>query len=133
MYFVHPAIGECFFLRLLLTVVSSVTSFEHLRIIDNIEHLMFQVAYEALGLLHDDTEWDMCMCDFFIVMLSFESRSVMGKISRRYVAQYATSTHHKWRHYRGYLQRHPIILQGQINVDEQRLVRLSENVVCFAA
>jgi hypothetical protein len=22
---------------------------------------MFQVAYGALGLLHDDTEWDMCM------------------------------------------------------------------------
>jgi hypothetical protein len=44
MYFVHPTAGECFFLHLLLTVVLSATSFEHLRTVDNIEHLMFHAA-----------------------------------------------------------------------------------------
>jgi len=61
MYFVHPAAGERFFLRLLLTVVPSATSFEHLRTVDDIEHLMFQTACKALGLLQDDAEWETCM------------------------------------------------------------------------
>ncbi len=56
MYFIHPAAGERFFLRLLLTVVLGVPSFEHLRTIDNIEHPTFQVACRALGLLQDDAE-----------------------------------------------------------------------------
>jgi len=37
------------------------------------------------------------LCDSFIVLLSFESESVMGL--RQYVARYTTSTHHEWRHY----------------------------------
>jgi hypothetical protein len=51
MYFVHPIAGERFFLRLLLIVVPGVTSFEHLRTVDDTKHLTFQVACGALGLL----------------------------------------------------------------------------------
>jgi hypothetical protein len=58
MYFVHRAIGERFFLRLLLTVVPSATSFEHFRTVDDIDHPTFQAACKALGLLQDDAEWD---------------------------------------------------------------------------
>jgi hypothetical protein len=61
MYFVHLAVGECFFLHLLLTIVLGVTSFEHLQIVNDIEHPTFQVACKALGLLQDDTNSDMCM------------------------------------------------------------------------
>jgi hypothetical protein len=61
MYFVHPAAGERFFLRLLLIVVPGATSFEHFRTVDDIEHSTFQVACKALGLLQDDAEWDTCM------------------------------------------------------------------------
>jgi hypothetical protein len=61
MYFVHPAARECFFHCLLLTVVPSATSFEHLQTIDDTEHPTFQVACGALGLLQDDVEWDTCM------------------------------------------------------------------------
>jgi len=61
MYFVHLAVGERFFLRLLLIVVPGATSFEHLRTIDDIEHPTFQVACKALGLLQDDAKWDTCM------------------------------------------------------------------------
>jgi hypothetical protein len=61
MYFVHLAIGECFFLCLLLNVVLGTTSFEHLRTIDDTKHSTTQAACGALGLLHDDAEWDTCM------------------------------------------------------------------------
>jgi hypothetical protein len=61
MYFIHPVVDECFFLCLLLIVILGVTSFEHLRTIDDIEHPMFQYAFKALGLLQDDVEWDTCM------------------------------------------------------------------------
>ncbi len=60
------------------------------------------------------------LCDFLTILFSFESRSVMGKILRRYVTQYVASTHHKWRHCQGCLQQHPTTLQSQISVDEQR-------------
>jgi hypothetical protein len=73
------------------------------------------------------------LCDSLIVLLSFESGSVMGKILRRYVARYATLTHHKWRQCRGCLQQCPTTLRGQINIDEQKLARLFGNVVRFAA
>jgi hypothetical protein len=61
MYFIHPAAGERFFLCLLLIVVLGATSFEHLWTVDDIEHPTFQAACKALGLLHDDAKWDMCM------------------------------------------------------------------------
>jgi hypothetical protein len=51
MYFVHPTASERFFLRLLLIVIPGVTSFKHLRIVDDIEHPTFQVACKVLGLL----------------------------------------------------------------------------------
>jgi hypothetical protein len=73
------------------------------------------------------------LCDYLIVLLSFESENVMGKISRRYVVGYATSTHHEWRHYQKCLQRHPTTPRGQFSIDKQRLARLSENVARFSA
>jgi hypothetical protein len=51
MYFIHLATSERFFFHLLLTVVPSVTSFEHLRIVDDKEHPMFQVVCGTLALL----------------------------------------------------------------------------------
>jgi hypothetical protein len=72
-------------------------------------------------------------CDSLTILLSFESWSVMGKISKRYVARYVASMHHEWRHCWGCLQRHPITPQGQISVDEQRLARLSRNATRVAA
>jgi len=83
MYFVHHAIGERFFLRLLFTIVLGVTSFEHFRTIDDTKHLMFQADCEALRLPQDDAEWDTCMREtcinqdtkklrnFFVTLLLF--------------------------------------------------------------
>ncbi|KAI9922282.1 hypothetical protein PsorP6_000562 [Peronosclerospora sorghi] len=61
MYFVPPTSGERFFLRLLLTVVPGAQSFEHLRTVDVVVHPTFQSACGALGLLQEDTEWDLCL------------------------------------------------------------------------
>ncbi len=43
------------------------------------------------------------LCDSLIILFSFESESIMGKILRRYVARYAASMHHEWRHCQGCL------------------------------
>jgi hypothetical protein len=61
MYFVHPAVGECFFLHLLLIVLLNATFFKHLWIVDDTKHPTFQATCRALGLLQDNTKWDMCM------------------------------------------------------------------------
>jgi hypothetical protein len=72
------------------------------------------------------------LCDSLIVLLSFESESVMGKILKQYVARYTALTHHEWRHYLKCLQRHPTTSRSQINIDEQRLARLFGNAAYFA-
>lgn len=56
-YFVHPSVGERYFLRMLLTVVKGATSFEDIRTFDNITRTTFKEACAARGLLGDDTEW----------------------------------------------------------------------------
>jgi hypothetical protein len=61
MYFVPAVSGECFYLRLLLTVRLGATSFENLRTVDGIHHPTFQAMCGALGLLQDDQKWDACL------------------------------------------------------------------------
>lgn len=57
MYSAHPACGERFYLRLLLTHVRGSASFEDLRTMNGQLHDSFQAACRAHGLLHDDQEW----------------------------------------------------------------------------
>jgi hypothetical protein len=66
MYYVRPTEGERFYLRLLLHNVPGATSFEDLRTSNRgtpnaIVHPTFKAACEALGLLEDDNEWDLCL------------------------------------------------------------------------
>ena len=51
MYFIHPAAGEQYYLRMLLNIICSVTSFENLHIIDGILYLSFIKVCIALDLL----------------------------------------------------------------------------------
>jgi hypothetical protein len=147
MYFVHPTIGERLFLHLLLTVVPGVTSFEHFRTIDDIEHLTFQADCEALGLLQDDTKWDMCMWEayidqdakklknIFVTLLLFYSPLNLEVLCERYRNDISHNTWHQCitngGTCQGCLQRHPTTPRGQISVDEQRLARLSGNAAHF--
>ena len=61
MYYVSPAAGERFFLRVLLTAVRGATSFDDLKRVDGLQHPDFKSACVALGLLDSDEEWDRAM------------------------------------------------------------------------
>jgi hypothetical protein len=57
MHYTHPTSGERYYLWMLLNCVKGATSYEHLRIVDGIEHDTFKDACIAMGLLADDNEW----------------------------------------------------------------------------
>jgi len=58
LYFVSPSVGECYFLRTLLTKVKGAISFEALRTINGVVHDTFQLACIAFGLYDSDNEWN---------------------------------------------------------------------------
>ncbi|KAH1086548.1 hypothetical protein GYH30_018184, partial [Glycine max] len=54
---VPPIIGELFYLRMMLTVCKGPTSFEDLRIVDNVQYSTYKEACFAMGFLQDDKEF----------------------------------------------------------------------------
>ncbi|KAK9068593.1 hypothetical protein SSX86_012708 [Deinandra increscens subsp. villosa] len=54
---VSPALGEAYFLRILLNKVKGPRTFEDIRTIDGVQHASFRDACYALGLLDDDNEY----------------------------------------------------------------------------
>ena len=54
--YVHPAAGELYFLRLHLSHVKGVLSFDDLRKVSGVLYPTFQLACKSLGLLGDDKE-----------------------------------------------------------------------------
>ncbi|CAB5210931.1 unnamed protein product [Rhizophagus irregularis] len=60
-YFIHPAAGEKYYLRMLLNVVRGSTSFENIRTVNGIFYHTFKEACIALNLLQDDEEWNQCL------------------------------------------------------------------------
>jgi hypothetical protein len=54
----HPTLGECYYLRMLLNYIKGATSYEHLQIVDGREHNTFKDACITMGLLTNDNEWD---------------------------------------------------------------------------
>ena len=61
MYFIHPAVGEKYYLRMLLNVVRGSTSFEDICTVNGIFYHTFKEACIALNLLQDDEEWNQCL------------------------------------------------------------------------
>ncbi len=57
MYYAHLTSGECYYLRMLLNYVKGATPYEHLWIVDGIEHDTFKDACIVMGLLTNDNEW----------------------------------------------------------------------------
>ncbi|KAL3648101.1 hypothetical protein CASFOL_009069 [Castilleja foliolosa] len=55
--YVHPASGELFYLRMLLSHQRGCKSFADIRTVSNVTHTTYRSACEALGLLGDDREW----------------------------------------------------------------------------
>jgi len=56
LYYVHPSVGERYFLRMLLLVVRGVLSYEDVRRYNGVLYPTFKLACGARGLLGDDKE-----------------------------------------------------------------------------
>jgi hypothetical protein len=56
-YYVHPYVGERYYLRMLLLIVKGATDYEDVQKYNNIPYSTFKEAYRARGLLTDDQEW----------------------------------------------------------------------------
>jgi hypothetical protein len=57
MCYAHLTSGECYYLWMMLNYIKGATSYEHLRIVDGIEHDTLKNACITMGLLADDNEW----------------------------------------------------------------------------
>ncbi|KAJ1279261.1 hypothetical protein BS78_04G142100 [Paspalum vaginatum] len=57
LYYVHPSIGERYYLRMLLLVVTGARSYEEVRTYRGRVYATFRQACDARGLLGDDEEW----------------------------------------------------------------------------
>ena len=55
-YYVHPSLGERYYLRMLLLTVKGAQSYEDLRKHNGVLHRTFKEACKAHGLLNDDQE-----------------------------------------------------------------------------
>jgi hypothetical protein len=57
LYYVHPSVGERYFLRMLLLVVKGAMGYEDVRRYNGVLYSTFKDACSARGLLGDDQEW----------------------------------------------------------------------------
>ena len=57
LYYVHPSVGERYYLRMLLMVVKGAQSYEDVRTYNGILYFTFKEACNARGLLSNDQEW----------------------------------------------------------------------------
>ncbi|KAG2596891.1 hypothetical protein PVAP13_5KG209907 [Panicum virgatum] len=83
LYYVNPAEGERFYLRMLLMIVKGATSYADLRTYNGTVYETFKEACAARGLLNDDNEWyntfeeatkwatPSQLRDLFVTMLTF--------------------------------------------------------------
>jgi hypothetical protein len=61
LYMVQPSEGERYYLRTLLTYIKGATSFDDLKTFNGYMCSTFKEACILLGLLKDDTEWNVCL------------------------------------------------------------------------
>ncbi|KAI5452038.1 hypothetical protein NCC49_001334 [Naganishia albida] len=80
MYFISPRAGEIFYVRMLLHVVPSPKSFEHLRTFEGVLHANFQSACRARGLLDDDREWHTCLQEAAVYQVGGQFRHLFAII-----------------------------------------------------
>jgi len=57
LYYVHPFVGEIYYLRILLMTVKGARSYEDVRTYNGITYPTFRAACNARGLLGNDQEW----------------------------------------------------------------------------
>ena len=59
----HPAEGERYYLRVLLNHVVGATSFDHLKMVDDVVQPTFREAAERRGLIEEDNTLDECLTE----------------------------------------------------------------------
>ena len=77
---VSPVQGERFYLRLLLNHVTGATSFDDLKIYQDIEYSTFKETCQAMGLLEDDSEWRYSLQEISLCGSSRQLRSAFAVI-----------------------------------------------------
>jgi hypothetical protein len=79
-YYISPRSRELFYLRMLLHVVTSPKSFEHLRTFEGVLYDDFRKACLARGLLENDQEWDFCLREAAVHQSGFQLRHLFAMI-----------------------------------------------------
>lgn len=79
-FFVQPAAGELYYLRMLLNTIKGPKSFESLRPVRGQVHPTFKSACNALGLLQDDNEWYACLEEAAVSHMPSQLRSLFAII-----------------------------------------------------
>ncbi|KAG5240508.1 DNA helicase [Salix suchowensis] len=74
--YIHPAAGELYFLRLLLSHVKGAQSFDDLRKVAGVLYPTFQLACKSLGLLGDDKEWADALSEAILTATSPQIRQL---------------------------------------------------------
>ncbi|CAG8485077.1 9556_t:CDS:2 [Scutellospora calospora] len=78
LYFADLSAGERYYLWLLLTIVRSPQSFEHLKTVNSVLHSTFKDACIALGLLEDDSKWIYCLDEAVVMRSGSQLRSLFA-------------------------------------------------------
>ncbi|KAF5349437.1 hypothetical protein D9758_014620 [Tetrapyrgos nigripes] len=80
MYFVSPNGGERFYLRTLLTIAKSATSFQDLRTYNGVEYSTFHEVCLARGLLENDGEWRRCLAEACEIQTGSQLRQLFATL-----------------------------------------------------
>ncbi|GKB18933.1 DNA helicase, partial [Tanacetum coccineum] len=78
--YVHPASGDLFYQRMLLSHQKGCTSFPGIRTINDIVYPTCRAACEALGLLEDDREWETTLKEAVVTATPAELRTLLAHI-----------------------------------------------------
>ncbi|KAI9390636.1 hypothetical protein POPTR_008G203701v4 [Populus trichocarpa] len=78
--YVHPALEELYFLRLLLIHVRGALSFDYLKNVSGVMHPTFQLACKTLRLLWDDKEWEDIFCEAMATATSPQIRNLFVSV-----------------------------------------------------
>jgi hypothetical protein len=74
MYYVHPASGELYYLRMLLMIVKGATNYADVRTFNGHVYCTFRATCEARGLLEGDNEWILLFDEAIVSASAYQLR-----------------------------------------------------------
>jgi hypothetical protein len=75
-YYVHPASGELYYLRMLLMIVKGATNYADIRTFNGHVYCTFRAACEARGLLEGDNEWILLFDEAIVSASAYQLRQL---------------------------------------------------------